>query len=260
MTKIVLLVSIFILTCGCIKTAEQVNREKKLDQVSEQIGDTQGLLADLVTQMKSMQGQLDRLNGRIEELEHKQKQINPENLLKMSETLELLKTQKESDNQQLTQIQEELKEQKSFLQKVTESLTLVKEKGEIPVSKSEKKKTARSEIESAIVLIKKNNYKNAREILESLIDNPSLTPGDKNRVLHGLGKVEYYTGNPEKAMVYFSKIFTKFPKASLAPSSLLFIGRALEKMGKKDEAKEAFKKVLSDYQGTKEANEARKEL
>ncbi|NDD86069.1 hypothetical protein EBZ38_17555, partial [bacterium] len=87
-----------------------------------------------------------------------------------------------------------------------------------------------------------------------------LSQGDKNKLLHGLGKVEYFSGNLEKAMVYFSKIFTKYPKATLAPSSLLFIGRSLNKMGKKDEAKEAFKKVIEDYKDTKEANEARKEI
>jgi TolA-binding protein len=260
MIKIGLLLSLFALMTACIKTAEQVNREKKLDQVSEQIGDTRGLLTDLVTQMKSMQGQLDRMNGRIEEIEYKQRQVSPEGLNKMSETLNVLKTQKEADAQQLSQIQNELKDQRSFLQKVTETLSNVKEKEVAPASKTEKKKSARSQLDSALGLIKKNVFKDAREILEGLIDDPALTPGDKNKVLHGLGKVEYYSGNPEKAMVYFSKIFTKFPRASLAPSSLLFIGRSLEKMGKRDEATQAFKKILDDYKGTKEADEAKKEL
>jgi TolA-binding protein len=61
-------------------------------------------------------------------------------------------------------------------------------------------------------------------------------------------------------MVYFSKIFSRFPKASLAPACLLFIGRNLEKMNKKEEAKEAFTKVIEDYPGTSEAKEAKKEL
>lgn len=260
MTKIFVLASLFVLSTACIKTADQVNREKRFDSISEQMGDTQGLVADLVTQMKDMQSQLDRMNGRLEELEHKQKQVNPENLGKMSETLELLKTQKEADTATLTQIQNELKEQRAFLEKVTASLASAKEKESAPVTKAEKKKTAKEELNRGLDLIKDNKYEEARKELEALIDHKDLTPGEKNKVLHGLGKVEYYTGNPEKAMVYFSKIFTKFPKASLAPSSLLFIGRSLEKMGKKDEAKQAFQKVLEDYKGTKEANEAKQRL
>ena len=46
----------------------------------------------------------------------------------------------------------------------------------------------------------------------------------------------------------------------MGPSSLLFIGRCLEKMGKKDEAKEAYAKVVEDYAGSKEAKEAKKEM
>jgi TolA-binding protein len=61
-------------------------------------------------------------------------------------------------------------------------------------------------------------------------------------------------------LIYFSKIYSKYPKSSLAASSLLFIGQNLEKMGKKDEAKEAYAKVVEDYAGSKEAKEAKKEM
>ncbi len=248
-----------LLSTACIKSAEQLQREKRFESMSQQMGDTQGLLADLVAQMKDMQAQLDRMNGRLEEIEHQQKQVKPENLASMNETLNLVKTKQETDGAQLLQIQAELKEQRGFIEKVTESLAAVKESAK-SVSRTEKKKSARGELERGLEQIKKNDYAGARTILEGLIDHEGLTPGDRNKVLHGLGKVEYYAGNHEKAMVYFSKIFTKFPRASLAPSSLLFIGKSLEKMGKPDEAKQAFKKVVEDYKNTNEANEARKQL
>jgi len=72
--------------------------------------------------------------------------------------------------------------------------------------------------------------------------------------------VEFYTGHNDKALVYFSKIYTKYPRSSLAASSLLFIGRSLKKTGKTEEAKQAFQQVVDDYKGTKEANAAKKEL
>lgn len=259
MMKIFSLVSVLLLSTACIKTADQVNREKRFESMSEQMKDSQGLVADLVGQMKDMQSQLDRMNGRLEELEHRQKQVNPENLNKMSETMNVMKTQQDAESAQLLQIQNELKEQRAFLEKVTASLASVKETS-APQSKTQKKKSARADLDNGLELIKDNKYGEARTELEALIDHRDLTPGDHNKVLHGLGKVEYYTGNPDKALVYFSKIYTRFPKASLAPSSLLFIGRSLEKMGKKDEAKEAYAKVIEDYKGSKEANEAKKEL
>jgi TolA-binding protein len=258
MMKVFTLLSVLILSVGCIKTVEQVNREKRFDSISEQMGDTQGLLANIVAQMRDMQSQLDRMNGRLEELEHKQSQVDPEGLKQMSENMNLIKTQQETQSAQLLQIQNELKEQRGFIEKVTQTLAEVKKApAPAPVAK---KKSAKDELEEGLQLIKNDKYGEARAELEPLIDHPDLTAGNRNKVLHGLGKVEYYTGNHEKALVYFSKIITKYPRSSLAPSSLLFVGRAFKKMGKKEEAKQAFNKVVEDYKDSREANEARKEL
>lgn len=255
MTKALALISILVLSTACIKTADQVQREKRFESMSEQMKDSQGLVSEVVAQLKDMQSQLDRMNGKIEEMEHRQKQIDPQNINKMNENLTLLKTQQEADTAQLLQIQNEQKEQRAFLEKVTKSLTAVAEKP----AKSQKK-SAKTELGEALDLVKKNKYAEARGELESLIDHSELTQGDQNKVMHGLGRVEYYTGHYDKALVYFSKIFTKYPKASLAPSSLLFIGRSLDKMGKKDEAKQAFAKVSEDYPDSKEAKEAKSAL
>lgn len=253
MTKILVFVTLAFFASACIKTADQVNREKRFDSMTEQLKDSQGLVADLVNQMKDSQKQMDLLNGRIEEMEHRQSQINPEKLKTMDENMALMKTQQEAQAAQLTQIQEELKEQRAFMEKVMAAL---KES----TAKPEKKKSVKEDLNSGLDLIKKDKYAEAREELTPLIDHSKLTPGEKNKVLHGLGKVEYYTGNYDKALVYFSKVFTKYPKSSLGPSSLLFIGLSLKKLDKKDEAKEAFTKVMEDYPGSKEANAAKKEL
>lgn len=252
MMKFSALMILILLSTACIKTAEQVQREKRYESMSQQFGDTQGLLANMVTQLKDMQSQLDKMNGRLEEIEHRQGKVNPEELKAMNETMNLIKTQQETQSTQLLEVQNELKEQRGFIEKVTESLA----KASAPA----KKKSAKAELDEGLTQIKKDRYKDARKTLEPLIDHADLSAGNRNKVLHGLGKVEYYTGNYEKAMVYFSKIFTKYPRSSLAPSSLLFIGRSLGKMGKKEEAKQAYLKVVEDYKGSKEANEAKKEL
>lgn len=244
------------LSVSCIKTAEQVNREKRIDSMNAQLADSQGLVADMVSQMKDMQNQLDKLNGKIEELEHKNKGANEESFGKVNESMAMMKAQQETQGTQLQGIQTELKDQKAFLEKLMGSLSAAQSNNN---SKSQKK-SAKSDLAQGLSLIKSNDYSDAREILEGLIDHNDLSPGDQNKVLHGLGKVEYYTKNYEKGLVYFSKIYSKYPKASLAPSSLLFIGRSLDKMGKKPEAKEAFAKVIEDYAGSSEAKEAKKEL
>jgi TolA-binding protein len=252
--KFLSFVFLLVLSVSCIKTAEQVNREKRVENMSEQMKDSQGLLADMISQMKDMQAQLDKMNGRIEELEHKSKKLDPEAITKMSENMNVIKTQQESQGAQLLQIQNELKEQRTFIEKVTANLS------HATTSNKSQKKSAKNELAHALKLIKQDDYANAKSELESLIDHPDLSPGDHNKVFHGLGKVEYYTKNFDKSMVYFSKIYTKHPKSSLAASSLFFIAQNLDKMGKKDAAKEAYAKVVEDYAGSKEAKEAKKEM
>jgi len=106
---------LLVLSISCIKTADQVNREKRMESMSEQMKDSQGLVADMVSQMKDMQGQLDKLNGRLEELEHRNKQLDPEAINKMNENVNLMKTQQDAQGAQLLQIQNELKEQRTFI-------------------------------------------------------------------------------------------------------------------------------------------------
>lgn len=258
MTKLFLLFVVLAISASCIKTADQVQREKRIESMSEQMKDSQGLLTELLNETKSMRRELDKLNGRLEVVEHQQKQLDPEQMTKMSETLNVMKTQEDSQNTQLLQIQNEIKDQRAFIEKVTTTLSSAKETSSS--KKSSKKKSAKEELDEALTLVKKNKYNDAREDLEALISHPELTPGDHNKVLQGLGKVEYFGGNLDKALVYFSKVYTKYPQASIAPSCLLYIGRSLEKLGKKDEAKQAYLKVVEDYPKSKEANEAKKEI
>lgn len=257
MYKILPIIALLIFSTACIKTADQVNRERRFESMSENMKDSQGLLADMVSQLKDMQSQLNKLNGRVEELEHKNKQIDPEALKKMNENMTLLQSQQQSDSEQLSKISAELKEQRGFLEKVTTSLSTM---GNEKPRSSSKKKSAKTELSGALYLVKVGEYSKAKSELEALIDDEELSPGDINKLMHALGRVEFYTKNYDKALVYFSKVYTKYPKSSLAPNSLLYIAKSLKKLGKKDEAKEAFARVVEDYPGSNESAEAKKEI
>jgi TolA-binding protein len=246
------------LSISCIKTAEEVQREKRLSSMSEQMKDSQGLLSDMVLQIKDIQGQMNRLNGRVEESEHRNKDVNTDSIKKMNESMALIKSQQDNLQTQLNAIQNEMKEQRSFIEKVTASLSSHNTSSN--AGSKVQKKNAKNELQEALDLIKKNDYAQAKHDLEGLINHPELTPGEQNKVLFGLGKAEYFLRNHEKALAYFSRIYTKFPKASLAAPSLLFIGRCLQKMNKKDEGKQAFQNLIKDYPDSKEAKEAKKEL
>ncbi len=142
MTKIFPLLALILFSTSCIKTADQVNREKRFEAMSENMKDSRGLLTDMVSQLKDMQSQIDKINGRVEEIEHRNKQIDPDSIKKMNENMTLLQTQQQSDSEQLTKIQAELKEQRAFLEKVTNSLSSMG--NEKPRSSSKKKALSRN--------------------------------------------------------------------------------------------------------------------
>lgn len=256
MSKMIILIMTLVMTVGCIKTAEQVQREKRYDSMAEQMKDSQGLVSDVMSHLKDMQTQIDRMNGKLEEIEHRQKKIDPAKINQTAESVSLLTGQRQADATLMQSMQQELKEQRGFIEKVTTTLNSMGQ-SKAPAAK---KKNSKEQLNEALDLVKGNKYKEARAELEPLIDHQELNPGDHNKVLHGLGRVEFHTKNYEKALVYFSKIYSKYPKSTLAPNSLLFIGKTLQKMGKKDEASEAFAKLAEDYPGSKEASEAKKEI
>lgn len=121
MTKSLLIISLFLLA-SCLKTAEQVQREKKMAEIPDQVQSSQKMMSDLLIQMKDLRAQMNTLNGRIEELEYKQGQTDPEKEKKSSETMNLIQNQQTAQATQLEEIKAELKEQRAFLEKVTSSL------------------------------------------------------------------------------------------------------------------------------------------
>ncbi len=252
--RIVLLPVLALLLAGCLKTAGQVRREQQVESMSQQMSDSQGLMADLTVSVKNMQTQLDAMNGRLEESERAHSEARGQDLRALSESVTLLKQQVQAlmDNQQKQDA--ELQQQRAFIEKVTERL------GQIGQGGGATKKNPKSDVQAAWKLIRAKNYAGARRLLEGLLDDPEVGAADQNKALHALGILEYEQKNYEKGLAFFSRLYTKYPRSSLAPDSLLHIGRSLRRLGKKDEARQAFEEVRASYGGTGAAGQAQKEL
>lgn len=255
------LTSFFILLSltSCIKTADQINRERQITTMSSQLTDSQSLVGQMMNQMQSIQNQLETLTGKIEELEHKQSLVNPEKIKENSEDIIILKTQADATKNQILVMQEELKTHKAFTEKVTEGLkNLSKQPAAAKAAPAEK--TSKQKLTEALKMVTDNKFISAKVILETLIDHKDLRAADHNKVYHGLGRVELYTNNPDKALVYLSKIVMNYPRSSLAPNSLYLIGKSFQKQKKTEEARQAFTKLISDYPSSADAAKAKKEL
>lgn len=242
----IVLLSLVLLLAGCLKTAGQVQREQRLENMSQQLSDSQNIVADLTVMLKNLQTQIDQLNGKVEELQHQQsnngdtKQMRDQ-LTQLSAEIKTLAEGQKSQNEEMVQ-------QRAFIEKVTDKLgKMGAQRGDAPTSNDGAKKKPKEAVAEALSLIKKKKHAQAREALERVDREAELGPADRNKVWHALGILEQREGKHEKALVYFSKIYTKYPQSSLAPSSLAHIAESLDKLGKKEEAAQAREELRAQY-------------
>ncbi len=242
-----------LLLAGCLKTAEQVRREQRIESMSQELSDSQNIVADLTVLLKNLQAQIDTLNGQVEEMKRQDAQQVQE-IKMLDQNLTLLR--KEADElRTLSQAQgKEIEQQRGFIEKVTEKLG----KLNAPAAKaSSEPKDAKDDLARSRKLIAQKKYAEARSLLEGMVGDAGLSAADQNKVFHALGELEFAQKNWEKSLVFFSKIYTKYPKSSLAPSSLLHIGKALDQLGKKAESAQAFEELKANYPSSAAAKEVR---
>ena len=77
---------------------------------------------------------------------------------------------------------------------------------------------------------------------------------------HALGIIHYRQKKYEQAMVHLSKVYTKYPRSSKAPGSLLTIAKSFQKLGQKEEAAGSLRQLISQYPKSKEAARGKKML
>jgi TolA-binding protein len=241
-----ILLPLALLLAGCLKTAAQVQREQRLENMSQQLSDSQNIVADLTVMLKNLQTQIDQLNGKVEELQHQQANNDDTKLIK--DQLVQLSTEMKALAEGEKNQSAEMAQQRAFIEKVTDKLgKMGTQRGDAPASNDGAKKKPKEAVAEALGLIKKKKHAQARETLERVDRELELGPADRNKVWHALGILEQGEGKHEKALVYFSKIYTKYPQSSLAPSSLAHIAESLEKLGKKEEAAQAREELRAQY-------------
>ncbi len=253
-----ILFSLTFLLSSCFKTAEQIERDKKIDQVIIQMSDSQSLISEMTIKTQDLQTKIDSMKGELEEKGHSLAQTQEQSLAQIQEDIsaiknqvEALKKEQEQFKQELAQIRVEQKNLNTFTKKVNNIVDRQVQQ------KTENKKKAISE---ALLLIDKKKYKAAEEELGLLLNDQKLSNAEKNKVYHGLGLIQLRTGKAQDAIVYFSKIYTRWPKSSLAASSIFHIGKCLQALQQQDEALASFEETLQKYPQSSFAKKAKNEI
>jgi len=253
MKNLVLYTALLTLFTSCFKTAEQIQREKKVDQMTIQYDQSSKIIADLQLQVKDLQNRLANTTGQLEEIDHLQKELSEkqkktlnEIVAQLSEQVNLLILESKSQKTDIQKLQSQLNKQKAYTQKVTKSLSKIS--------------NSQTSYANANKLFEANKMKAAQEMYEEVLTMGKINAAQTNAVHYNLGLINYWNKDYEDSASYFSKIYTKWPKSSYAPRSLLYIARCFKKLGKNAEAKATYGELIKKYPKSKHAKTAQKEM
>jgi TolA-binding protein len=265
-TKSLLIILVALAFTAC-KTQEDIRRERTMENINEKISQTQQSSASTNLRFQSIEEQMAKLNGNIEELAHNKGSDSKEVLLLKERISQLEETnKKQSENIKL--IADKMNEQTKYIEQVIKSLGDLSEKKEEP-KENIKKKTAKEEsksegkvegisVKAGIAHFKAGSLAEARSTFEELLDNGKLAKKDKAASLFYLGLVELKEKKYEEAKVYFSRLYTEVPESSFSAPALLNLAKSFAKLKSKEEAKQAIDELITNFPKSKEAVEGAK--
>ena len=108
-------------------------------------------------------------------------------------------------------------------------------------------------------LYRRAKYAQAKSILLDLVDK-KFSETRKARVIHNLGMIAYMDKENDKALAYFSRLFTEFPKTGYNKNGLMFLAKTLQRMKKNEEAKQALNELITRFPKAKQVAQAKKML
>jgi TolA-binding protein len=254
MNKLSTIIIISFLLTSCFKTAEQIKREKEVDLQVAQSAKTIRDLSETIQQLKS---QINSTSGQIEEIDHKsqqkaqeQNQTFSQTVLQLSEQVKLLLTDNVELKSKLAKIEKDLEAQRKYIKNVTGTLTKIS---------GPTKRSSGSKLKKAHKAFEKNQKKTAKKLYQELLNEGKINAAQRNHVYFNLGLLDYWAAKYNKALVYFSKIYTKYPRSSFSPRSLLYIARSFKKQNKTAEASAMYQELIKNYPKSSHAATAKKE-
>lgn len=243
---------------GCFKTTEDIARDERIDAMIIQAVDNQKLLAEQTLQNQDLQAKVAMLSGAIEDTQHVATTSGQERNNNLEATLQQITAQLETVQNKLNELNSqvaansrELTEHRQFIRGLTKSL-------KIPT----KQETSHDNplINEALTLYKKKDYKSAKKIFLMVLNDKKASQSEKNQAYFHMGFIEYRDKNYQDSIIYFSKIYTKWPKSSYAPASIFQIGKALVELKEIEQAQASFEEVLNKYPKSKQAKLAKSEI
>jgi TolA-binding protein len=233
------------------KTREDIVREQMIDNMSMQMQDGQKLNADFTVRLQGIEDRLNSLSGNIEENQHTTQVTLNDRIKTLEEKMSILESTQKEHVTSLSNIQKELVDQKAYIKEVLGTLK--------SISKKKTNTKVASPYDQAMNLYQKGKYSESKAILLTLIDK-KFSETRKARIVHNLGMIAYIDKEDDKALAYFSRLFTEFPKTGYNKNGLMFLAKTLKRMNKKEEAKQALNELITRFPKAKQVAQAKKML
>lgn len=247
--------SLSLILTSCFKTAEEIRREKEVD---ERIAQSSKTIAELNQTIENLKQQIASTSGQIEEYDYKRQQTDQqmnktvsESLVQLTEQVKNLVQENADMKAQLANLERDVSAQKKYIKNVTGSLSKIT--GASGSSGTSKLKQAHTAFEA-------NKQKEAQELYNEVLAEGKINNAQKNHVYFNLGLLDYWSKNYNEAITYFSKIYTKWPRSSFSPRALLYIARSFDKQKKSAEAKAMYQELINKYPKSSHAKTAKKEI
>lgn len=254
----ILIPLLFVLTLtGCLRTREQIAREREEKELQASL---QQNLVQTGQGVESLQSEIGRLQGRIEEMEHRrQREMNGLNSSRegSEKALADIKNQLVSLQQSQASLFEEIKKLKEDNLQLSKA---VAERSRAAAAPSPaQKKSAGSDYDAALKSYLAKDFAQAIEGFRSYLEVNS--GGKKSNSAHFyLGDSLYRTKDFTSAIVEFGVVHEKAAGSALGRKSTLKIAESFKALGKNKDAK-AFAQILVDSSPDSiEAKQAKKLL
>lgn len=245
------LVFITLTLTGC-KTQEEIAQGQMVENLNLQVSESQKLTAEATVRMQQLEERMNNITGQVEESGHQRQTTTQNQIKELKDKLIVIEENNKTLNTDVANIKNSLAEQKEYLDKVLKSLT--------KISKAKPAKKKSSPYDNAMAAYKRGKYKTAKAQLQDLLNGKKVKGSKRARVLHNLGMSSFILKENDQALIYFSKLFTDYPKSSFNKNGLLFLGKSFKRMNKKEEAKQTLNELISRFPKAKQVGEAKKLL
>lgn len=236
---------------ACIKTRSGLRGENQNPDTGYETKVTEVATAENQKVSEELRGEINRLNGRIDDLQKK------------NENLALDASKRGEREAQMRDMEAKIQELQASQAALIDALQKKEKEREERVAKEQKEKEVPKTEPASAFDAGKAAYKEKKHdvAIESLSQYLKFPKGKSTEEALYLRAESYYAKEQyKKAILDFSSLQEKFPKSKYLPKSLLKIGMSFDALGMKSDAKPFYQEILDKHAKAPEAKSARAKL